>query len=224
KPYGDYDLVLNAQDQVGNPVTTTASLQLDGYGPYADLVISTYFITSSTSVLSGTVGDILHQPQSSRLHLHFEEAAGATEFGDGSGNHFAATCSGAACPTAGQSGQHGSALRFDGLDDGLTVYGTTALSVTEHLGLYDDSFTVMAWLNADDLSGDRAVLGAGTNAANQGLFVGLRNGKPHLGFTGDDTTGITTTLSTGQWTHLAWRYDLGSGEHALFIDGELELA
>ncbi|MEM7028117.1 MAG: LamG-like jellyroll fold domain-containing protein [Chloroflexota bacterium] len=220
-PYGQYTLQVTGQDNVGHVITKTAPLFLDSYGPYADVVMPITLITQSvTSVISGTAADILHLPQSRSLFLHFEEAAGATTFGDGSRNQFSGTCSGSTCPTAGQSGHYGNALNFDGLDDQLNISGTFATSVTQHLGLQNNSFTVMTWLNADNLTGDRAVLGAGINSDNAGLLAGLRDGKPHLSFVNDDTTSANT-LNTGQWYHLAWRYDDGVGEQALFVDGTL---
>ena len=43
--------------------------------------------------------------QGARMHLMFEDAAGATTFADSSGQHNAANCSGNGCPAAAQAGK-----------------------------------------------------------------------------------------------------------------------
>ncbi|MCB0116150.1 MAG: hypothetical protein KDD84_18750, partial [Caldilineaceae bacterium] len=74
--------------------------------------------------------------------------------------------------------------------------------------------------NAADWSGSRALLG--TNPAN-GLLVGIQNGSPILGHGGDDST-MSGTIPTGQWVHLAWRFNAASGEHTFFVNGKLGAA
>ena len=84
---------------------------------------------------------------------------------------------------------------------------TGAITTTaQQLGLADGSFTVMAWVNAADWSGSRALLGTSPTVATDGLFVGIQNGSPILGHGGDDTT-MTGTIPTGEWVHLAWRFN-----------------
>lgn len=154
------------------------------------------------------------------LHLALDEAAGATSFADGSGNRLTATCpaGSATCPTAGEPGRVGNAAGFDG-DDYLSL-GTAA-----ELRLKDRSFTVAAWVNGDAFGPgrDHTILGTDQGEVNAGLHLMVREGKPYMGFYGNDTEGVTT-LSNGTWHHLVWRYDSSTGEQAIFVNGALDIA
>ena len=156
------------------------------------------------------------------MRLHLEEPTGATTFAD-SAHNLIPTCTN--CPSSGQLGRYGNALNFDGSDDRLILASSTVASTTTELGLYDSSFTVMAWIKGDDFnsSGDNAILGTSTTEANQGLHLIIRDGQPYFGFYHDDTTS-TTLLESNQWYHLTWRYDKSSGEQAIFVDGVLDVA
>ncbi|MCX6047480.1 MAG: LamG domain-containing protein, partial [Chloroflexi bacterium] len=171
-----------------------------------------------TSVYEGSVRS---------LKLTFDEAPGQDIFTDSSGNSYDATCSGTACPDSGIPGRDNQAARFDGGltdDDGYDgVADYLTLKDAETLGLKNGSFTVLAWIKPDTLTGDRAILGTDTGQPQQGLQLLLRNGKPYLGFYNDDTAS-NTTLPTKQWTHLAWRYDKTSQTQSIFINGSLDIA
>ncbi len=106
------------------------------------------------------------------------------------------------------------AVDFDGADDYAELVSTLQLGL---LG----NFTVTAWVNLDDTSGDHAVLGTDAYAPGKGLMLGVRDGKAHMGFYANDTTGAQT-LDPGQWHHLAFRYR--DGEQALYVDGVLDRA
>ncbi|MCB0134986.1 MAG: hypothetical protein KDD75_07755, partial [Caldilineaceae bacterium] len=104
----------------GNQATDSDTILLDGLPGYGDMFIDTNIITGTNTVIGGVASDIPYPTSARTLHYHFEEAAGATLFYDGSVNHLNATCSGDACPTAGATGQEDGALAFDG-NDYLTV-------------------------------------------------------------------------------------------------------
>lgn len=101
------------------------------------------------------------------------------------------------------------------MDDYLTVKDA------DSLGLKNNSFTVLAWVKPTTLTGDRSVLGTATGLPQQGLHLILRNGKPYFGFYNDDTAS-NTSLSTGEWAHLAWVYDKTSQTQSIYINGVLD--
>ncbi|HBY94258.1 MAG TPA: hypothetical protein DEP84_09895, partial [Chloroflexi bacterium] len=121
-------------------------------------------------------------------------------------------------PQAGVKGMMGLAAQFDGQDDYVT------LGKADSLGLFSNSFTVMAWIRGDQFaSGDHAILGTDKRSNNQGLHLVVRDGKPYMGFYGNDTAG-TTELSPNIWYHLTWRYDIDKQEQAIFVNGYLDKA
>jgi hypothetical protein len=81
-------------------------------------------------------------PPNERLHLPFEESE--TPFLDASGNAHHAACSGSSCPTTGQAGKYGSALRFDGLNDTVSVPHYATLNP-----IIGTDFTIAAWVKPD---------------------------------------------------------------------------
>jgi hypothetical protein len=100
-------------------------------------------------------------PQSYPLvDLRFEELPGSAMFSDASapighpGNN--ATCAGAACPAAGVPGAPNAplsdyAVRFDGVDDGLTLNRTI-----------QDDFSITFWIKAPTLDGQQMLVDGGT--------------------------------------------------------------
>jgi hypothetical protein len=109
------------------------------------------------------------------------------------------------CPTE-TAGQYGTAVSFNGTSNTLaftTPETFTTTTVPSQLGVVDGSFTVMAWVNNSDWNGSQAVLGS---SPADGLFVGLQNGAPFLGYDGDDNVS-TETVPTNSWTHVTWRFD-----------------
>ncbi|MEZ4709124.1 MAG: LamG-like jellyroll fold domain-containing protein [Caldilineaceae bacterium] len=221
-PYGVYTATATAGDEAGNASTAAAIYNLDSLPPFADVTDGGHFYSPvDTKTMMGVAGDTPYPAGGRTLHLHFETGSGLWE--DGSPTGYTMQCSGASCPSAGVSGKHGAAVTFDGVDDLLDFSGNAAVTITttaRQLGLSDGSFTVMAWVNAADWSGSRALLGTGPA---DGLFVGIQNGSPFLGYGGDDTT-MTGAIPTGQWVHLAWRFNAASGERTFFVNGKLGAA
>lgn len=193
--------------------------------------------------LNGVAGDIEHIWQSRALHLHFEQPTDTVTHIDPSRNEFLATCDlrenpdgsdlppamKAKCPTAGHEGKYSKAVHFDGNDDRLMIKDSVGVSATDaittpvesRLNLHNSSFTVMAWVNADDWSGSRAVLGTDPAQDSEALFIGFVDGKPTLSYGGSTVTS-DRTLRTGPWRHVVWRFDMESGEQAIFFDGTLD--
>ncbi|MEM7799336.1 MAG: LamG-like jellyroll fold domain-containing protein, partial [Chloroflexota bacterium] len=135
--YGGYDILATTIDEVGNELTgTIGTIDVDDFGPWADITISEDYISKTT--IFGTVSDLRYDLLNRVVHYHFEEPAGSTTFVDGSRYQSQATCSGASCPTAGQTGLYGSAVEFDGVDDSLAVIDRTH-TITS-------GATAMAWV------------------------------------------------------------------------------
>ena len=103
---------------------------------------------------------------------------------------------------------------FDGVNDYAELPRTYELSIL-------DDFIISAWIKPDAVNGDRAIVGTDGYASQQGLHLLVRNGKPHFGFYGDDTTG-NATIATGVWTHVLFR--LHQGEQAIFVNGALDVS
>ncbi|MEZ4770521.1 MAG: LamG-like jellyroll fold domain-containing protein, partial [Caldilineales bacterium] len=220
-PYGTYDVVVKASDDVGNTSETDAgTVRLDGIAPSGDVSLPTPQIKPGATVVSGTATDIPYPLADRYLTLHFEDASGATGFVDSSGRFYHATCS--TCPDAGQPGKYGLAADFDGAGDELEISASTPASTTAELGLYDSSFTVMAWVNADAITGSiQPIFGSASNGDLQSLTLGLLvDGRPTMQFggAGNEISG-PNPLSTGQWVHLAFRYNKEGQEQAIFVNG-----
>ncbi|MCA9965728.1 MAG: hypothetical protein KC423_15860, partial [Anaerolineales bacterium] len=219
-PYGSYAVVATADDAVGNSTTVTQIINLDGLPPYADITRSdNYFVTTDGEFVTGVAGEPPYPADGRTLHLHFEDGPGL--WVDGSKTKFEMQCVTTACPTSGVAGQRGTAITFDGVDDVLHFGGNEAITTTVtagQLGLLDGSFTVMAWVKADDWTGSFPILGSSPTTPGEGLLIGLENGRSILGYGGDDTT-MTDAIPTGEWVHLAWRFDAEAGERSFFVNG-----
>ncbi len=154
------------------------------------------------------------------LWLMLNEPAGATAFTDHSGTipPRDATCAGA-CPTAHAPGYFDYALSFDG-SQFLT------LDTPERLGLQESSFSVSAWIKGSDFprsggaADDRAIMGTAGNQA-EALQLVVRDRQPTMSFNGQ-TLRADTTLATGTWYHVVFRYDADQGEQTIYVNGDLQ--
>ena len=153
------------------------------------------------------------------LYYDFEEVTGVvvtnrgtlggigTLFGDGGDERWISGPAGSSTP--------GGALALNGQNlpggDGVHT-GFTANELGFHQG---SNYTAVAWVNFDGSAGDHHVFSQ-TNAADNILHLGIRNGRAHLGHWENDITGITT-LQTGVWYHVAWRVE--NGIQSVYVDG-----
>ena len=95
--YGQYDVWANMADILGNSISNTiGAVTIDDFGPWADVTVAGDDLSQST--ISGTVSDLRYNAINRVVHFHFEEAAGATTFVDGTQYQSTATCSGGSCP------------------------------------------------------------------------------------------------------------------------------
>jgi len=80
------------------------------------------------------------------------------------------------------------------------------------------SFTVTCWIKPNFASGaanDHTIAGQIGN----GLHLTLRNRQPYMGFFGNDLR-CRRPLNDGQWTHIAYVYNVSSRIQEVFINGE----
>jgi len=197
QPTGRYTVHLEAADRIGNQADIAlATILVDASAPGGDvsgaLALPVTAITS-TRTLQGVVSEA-PAPRDTALLLHLEEDTGATRFYDNSGAARHADCTGAACPTAAQTGQYGRAASFDG-NDALQIAHSA-------LNEWTAGFSIAAWVNPATVSGvQRFVATARTRSVN-GFGLGLSGNK--LLFTTYGVKDYTLgALSTGQWTHVA---------------------
>jgi uncharacterized repeat protein (TIGR01451 family) len=208
-PYGLYQVQVDLADQVGNVFSSTlGAIILDGFAPTADLIETRDLLTETGSALSGTVTDIPYPSQNRRMFLHFEESPGATQFVDGTRSRAATACVGD-CPTAGQSGQYGSAVSFDGTNDTLTA--------TTTINPISDTFTAMTWFNLADTDATYTLLAQDGGAS---WLSTLSSGQLNTTLGGADLTGVSSVIP-GQWHHAAVSYD--GDVLRLYLDGTLEV-
>jgi hypothetical protein len=113
-------------------------------------------------------------------------------------------------------GRYGAALRFDGVDDLVTIADSASLDLTTGM-------TIEAWVGSTALSGWRTVL---MKEAGGGLAYTLyaHDDAPRpaayariAGKSSSDTTSGTVSLPLNTWTHLAATYD-GTALR-LYVDG-----
>jgi parallel beta-helix repeat protein len=109
-------------------------------------------------------------PSGAILELHLDEPTGSTAFNDSSGYGHHASCSGASCPTAGIAGHAGTALRFDGSNDYLSI-------ASGAIPLANSSFTVAAWTDRYSTDTWDVIVGQGSIGTNQGFNMGFGPGR-----------------------------------------------
>ena len=102
-------------------------------------------------------------------------------------------------------GHVGGALGFDGASTHVEVPASASLAL-------GDVFTFAAWVNLDDVSGDRWIIAYGET------FEVKLNGRWPQIYVANGFLNIKETVPASQWTHLAVSFD--NGTVAWFFDGE----
>ena len=150
------------------------------------------------------------------LHMPCDDAPGVAEFADDGGDPIG-SCKGDACPTSGHLGREGWALRFDGVDDVVTIEEANAENA--------ETLTIAAWVKLDEMPAGQAM-----------RFVTLEGEKAVLRYDGASGTGqlhfyatidgalksvrADNALATDRWLHVAGTYD-GSALR-LYVNGQLQ--
>tara|TARA_R100001163_G_scaffold39930_1_gene30293 strand:+ start:202 stop:2097 length:1896 start_codon:yes stop_codon:yes gene_type:complete len=123
-------------------------------------------------------------------------------------------------------------LKFDGVDDYIDCGDSDTFSFGD--GSTDSPFTFSAWVKLDSLASNRTIVSkdsGGATTREYSLFV-LTTGKIRIfiksqGGFNQQSIDSTTTLSTGQWYHIAATYNGVGGNDAadgltLYINGSAE--
>ncbi|MAR21196.1 MAG: hypothetical protein CMD25_04205 [Flavobacteriales bacterium] len=162
-----------------------------------------------------TVGDV-HFPKV-KLLLPFNGSNGATSTTDSSNSNNSVTFVGTAQISTAQSKFGGSSMLFDGDSDYLTVTNSS-FSTFNASGA---TFTIEFWVYFNSISGQQDFV-MNYASSSGGLIIRKTSGhviQTNLSGDGADITG-TTTVSTGQWYHVA--LSGSSGSYKLFLNGTQE--
>ena len=173
---------------------------------------TTYDFTSVARPI-GPAGDAgaYESPYSGLVAAYsFEEGAGAGT-ADVSGNGHAGSVDG---PTWTTSGRYGDGLRFDGVDDWVTVPDAGALDLTNQM-------TLEAWVRPDALGTlwRTVALKEQPGSLVYALYANAQSDGPsgHAFVGGDMDVGSTSRLPLNRWTHVATTYDGSTLQ--LYING-----
>ena len=164
---------------------------------------------------TATTGDV-HFPKVSLL-LPFDGSNGATSTSDNSNNNSTVTFVGTSQISTAQSKFGGSSMLFDGNSDYLTV----ANSSFSTLNTSGSTFTIEFWVYFSSITGDQAPVN-NYSGSSGGLLINKNSSHVitvNLSGDGADITG-TTTVSAGQWYHIA--LSGSSGSYKLFLNGTQE--
>ena len=162
-----------------------------------------------------TVGDV-HFPKVSLL-LPFDGSNGATSTSDNSNNNSTVTFVGTSQISTAQSKFGGSSMLFDGNSDYLTVTNSSFSS----LNTSGSTFTIEFWVYFSSITGDQSPVN-NYSGSSGGLLINKNSSHVitvNLSGDGADITG-TTTVSAGQWYHIA--LSGSSGSYKLFLNGTQE--
>jgi len=145
----------------------------------------------------------------------------ATGFGDATGN---STATRLGSPLADLMAENNDAfLRCNVTGSGQhlrLITSQTPGNSARDLGLHG-SFTAVARIRPSTVSGSKMVFGqAGAGGAGS-LHMGLRNGRPYMGFHSNDLAGADS-VPANQWTHIAFVYDKLGGQRSIYVNGELD--
>lgn len=160
--------------------------------------------------MSALVNDRREQSNFAETWLKLEEGAGATSFADVSGNlpPRNGTCSGSACPSAGQVGAVGGAASFN---------GNQFLSVN-NINLANQSLTVAFWAKRNSNTGPQWVIAQGSAVANNALLVGFVNANTfRCAFFANDLD-APAPYDTN-WHHWVCLYDVLTKQRTIYRDG-----
>ena len=113
-------------------------------------------------------------------------------------------------------GTSGGSLSFDGLGDGTGNGEDNLLTGISGPGFLDGSYTVSAWLNADNIATEQYAIGT----TSQSLHLGLQSSAPFQGHWSNDLAGSTdVAIANDQWFHATFTFDSVTNEQTIFING-----
>jgi len=152
---------------------------------------------------------------------HFDEGEGITAY-DSSGNDNHGTLVNMDATTAWVPGRFGMALDFDGDDDYLSVSHAASLDVTGRI-------TIEAWINPDSIGPYQEFVSKGDFLGGAGTFTYfiliMHDGKIRFGVNvgaSGDYVDSASTVTTGEWQHVAATFDPDTDAVNIYIDGNLD--
>jgi hypothetical protein len=166
---------------------------------------------------------VAHAPADLQLQYTFVQGVddpttpGGISDGSGKGHNGTVIDSSSATFVAGPSGNL-NALHFNKDDNPNGGSGIDTSTDTTTLGIAPGPFTVMAWVNVDNLTGDNMVFGTTDSPA---LHLGFRNTDIYMGFWSNDSSAAYQAPATAEWHHVAWRYDPSTTLQDILLDGVL---
>ena len=223
--YGEYDVVASMEDVVGNTISTTiGTLQLDDYGPFADITATSTYI-SGTGTISGTVSETVYDYNGRIFHFHFDEANPNGAWVDGTADKYKATCSGAACPQSSGASNFGASAQFDGTDDYLTVDSQFATLVANSAipttTFVLDDMTLSAWIyptwGASSNGYNPTIMAVDDGTSSNFRWQIADDYSSMLLVTPSDTESVAVSISPNEWTHVA--LSLESGQWVGYVNG-----
>lgn len=153
---------------------------------------------------------------SQAMGLALDEAPGAQQFRDGSGNNQSALCSGDACPQSGLSGRVGQATAFDGAD-AIRVLNAPALNPASGL-------SVSAWVKLENPAANQKIVSKfeERGGTRTGYILGVNEGRLFAEIW--DVDGRYASVKGGAvradtWTHVAFTANPG-GDLVGYVDGQ----
>ncbi|MBN1890631.1 MAG: Ig-like domain-containing protein [Thermoflexales bacterium] len=150
------------------------------------------------------------------LWLKLDSISPSSVFTDSSLNGNDGTCSGAACPSAGQAGYIGKATRFYSSDNDY-------ISIPRPVA---DDFSIAFWFKSSQVAGSDDQWWQGMGLVD-GEVAGLANdfgvslgaGRVLFGVGNPDVTIRSENVADGEWHHVAATRDKESGRIRLYVDG-----
>ena len=105
-------------------------------------------------------------------------------------------------------------------NEATTKFPTNIMNA-DKLGIYDASFTGMAYVNRakNAGSGDHSVFGTDQTSGGKGLHLIVRGNRYYIGFYGNDC-GSSGTSNKGVWEHIAFVYHKPSKSQIMYLNGK----
>lgn len=126
--------------------------------------------------------------------------------------------------TVGNNGPTFSSPGYNGAGACLMLTRTSSQSASvasPFLNMVNRSFTLEAWIYPNTLNSgtDYGIFGQfDAGITSRAMHIIIRNQKIYFGFFADDLTGVTT-LTAGQWYHMAYVYDLPTRTQFVYVNG-----
>ena len=242
RPSGPITLTVKARDLAlpdGNPTTQVIPFVIDMTPPTVKLLShQSERLLTDGAVITGTVSDAYADVASvdyafvdaataltagsAILNLPLNDLPGTVLFNNQGADTVRIYCLDESCPTSGENGEDGTAVRFDGVNDLLRTF--------EPLNLPESGLTTSLWFR--------------TTCANCGLFSVTQGAYPAIAqhdrdlfldagkvcssilIGGTNTREVRCTVADtyadGQWHQVV--HSLGAGGNALYLDGKLAVS